>query len=720
MTEEPGMLSKAAVAKLKVAFIAVLVLLAASVAAYVYLESLQPETITEVVKPAEFQLTDFTLYPTEVEVEEPLTVSVNVTNVGDLSGNYSVALFLDGEVFENRTVQLSGMESTIVEFTVSSAIEGNHTVRLGNFTGTFTVKAPTLPEYVKISNMVVKPYEVWVGEKVQITAKITNENESAVECTLRLTLNETLYKYIKLQLDGKESQDVAFEVTAEKEGIYSVRLGSARGAFRVVPEGMHTLSISSSPPGIEFTLNGEIYKTPYSALLKVGKTYTINMPKEFIVSRVQPTFQFRSWSDGTTDPIKTITLESYTSLMATYEILASCPAMHVWNGSEYVYITEVSDGTGYLGILDYFKEDGSMVFSYSVPWDYVKLERVKPQPKEGYYDVLFVQKADEIFYMDSVTLVVVDHPADVNVYSTKATYTYELEEQGVIYTVSKNLKTPVSAINDKGEDCLPLISKLDGVYTSGNEFHWDTLELNLGDLSGAEQIKLVVAGTIFYSPGQVQGEWAAQFADKPGERPFPPPYMEVKDASGNWVPVPESRQFPLCDVGTDIFVVNLTGLFITDDYSLRIHTFFDTRFDFIAVDTSPQLDIIIREVQPAYAELSQAFSTNSTSSGNFTRYGDVTALLLEPDDKFVIGRQGDQINVKFPANLPPVPDGMKRSYFIFVSCWFKVKGLPYLSFTVEPLPFHEMSCFPYPPTESYPYDAEHMAYLLTYNTRNMP
>ena len=41
-------------------------------------------------------------------------------------------------------------------------------------------------------------------------------------------------------------------------------------------------------------------------------------------------------------------------------------------------------------------------------------------------------------------------------------------------------------------------------------------------------------------------------------------------------------------------------------------------------------------------------------------------------------------------------------------------------FTVDPLPFMEMSGFPYPlDTESYPYDQEHIQYLQEYNTREI-
>ncbi|MCW4031079.1 MAG: hypothetical protein NWE80_01805, partial [Candidatus Bathyarchaeota archaeon] len=122
---------------------------------------------------------------------------------------------------------------------------------------------------------------------------------------------------------------------------------------------------------------------------------------------------------------------------------------------------------------------------------------------------------------------------------------------------------------------------------------------------------------------------------------------------------------------------------------------------------------------PARAALAQDFeSSDVTSTGAFTRYGDVTELLFEPDNKFVIMRRGDSITLLFNAIvLDPVPEGMERDYFVVVSCWFKVPGLPYIDYTVEPLPFHDMSCFPYPETESYPLDEDHLRYLLKYNTR---
>jgi hypothetical protein len=161
----------------------------------------------------------------------------------------------------------------------------------------------------------------------------------------------------------------------------------------------------------------------------------------------------------------------------------------------------------------------------------------------------------------------------------------------------------------------------------------------------------------------------------------------------------------------------LTGLFPTNNFELRINYYQDIEFDSIGVDTTYQPNIIVHTVTASNADLQQVFSPDSNSSGAFTRYGDVTPLLQSTDDKFVIGREGDTVSLQFPANLPPVPPGMVRDYFIVASCWFKGLGLSYVPFTVDPLPFQAMTSFPYPSNETYPYDNNHLQYLQMYNTR---
>jgi hypothetical protein len=676
------------------------------------------------VKPAEFQVTELVIDPSSVLADEIVDISVKVTNVGEESGSYTVSLKIDDAIIETRDVTLSGGATQVVKFEVTETNPGTHTVEIDNQSGSFTVEAPvTASGDIAVYSLFVRPYEVWEGETVTITAKADNLANEPGTLQVRVMVKDEVAATKAFQLDaGATEVPIEISVTAGAPDGYAVKLinlgnqsNTLSGYFKVVEDGFHTLIVSANYQGMHFTLDGVEHGAPYIELLPVDTSYTLVVPDGY---EYGGTFwNFTNWEDGSTSLTRTVSLTERKSVTANYMNTKSCPSLYVWDGTQYLYTAEISDGTGYLGIFDYFREDGSLSFLYSVPWDYTKLNASRLQPRDGYYNMIIRQKWDEIAYVDAVTLVIVDHSSDVDVFSTKATYLYEPDGQGTIYTVNKNPEHPVSCINATGHNVLPLVLERDGITTTGNEFHWDTLELDLGDLSDAEEIKLIVAGTIIYSTGEEQGEWAGQFWDKPGEKPFPPPYMEVKDADGNWVPVPDNRQFPLLDVTPDCFVVNLTGVFPTDDYSLRIHTFFNTRFDYIGVDTTTQQEVIIRELLPSYANLTQAFITNSTSTGNFTRYGDVSELLLAADDMYVVTRQGDDITILFSADLPPVPEGMERDYFLFASVWFKVDGLPYIQYTVDPLPFHAMSCFPYPPTESYPYDADHLSYLSEYNTR---
>ena len=714
------MLSRLAITKLKAVLIIDVIIVALAAGSYLYLQN--TGQLAAAPKPAEFTVTDLTIQPFEAGLGEPILVSVNVTNVGEEEGSYSANLTINNVLKENRIILLSGGNSSIVEFIDIENAEGNYFVEIDGLNGTFTITSVPPPSTLRISELTHSPQEAWVNETITISVKVSNVGAEAIGYSLPFRVNDVVRGVKAIQLSAGETQTVNCTVTESSEGTYSTNVGGLQGSFKIVPTGYHTLTVllSGSSYSMSFTLDGVTYSTPYSELLDVG-IYTVAV--QVTVAVKEAVYQFAYWSDGDTSATKKVNLQSRVVLVARYQLISghpSCPSLYIWNGTDYVYRTEVSSGTGYLGILDYF-QNYTPVFAYSYPWSYLKLDKNQLQPKNGYYDMTLTQMWDEIFYIDAVHLVVVDHAPNVDVFSTKGTYVYNLDGQGTIYTVSKNPSLPISAVNGEGRNVLPQISKLDGVYTTGHEFQWDTLQLNLGDLSSAKEIKLVVAGAIVYSSGQVQGEWASQFVNQSGVKPFPPPYMEVKDSNGNWVRVPESRQFPLVEVTPESFVVNLTGLFPTNDYSLRINTFFDTRFDYIGVDTTPQQDVIIQTINSAIADFTQVFKTDSTSSGNFTRYGDVTELVRDADDEFVIGRQGDRAALKFNATeLEPVPAGMERDYFVFVSCWFKVNGLPYLPFTVDLLPFHAMSCFPYDPaTESYPY-AAHLSYLSEYNTRAIP
>ena len=87
------------------------------------------------------------------------------------------------------------------------------------------------------------------------------------------------------------------------------------------------------------------------------------------------------------------------------------------------------------------------------------------------------------------------------------------------------------------------------------------------------------------------------------------------------------------------------------------------------------------------------------------------------DDRFVVMGSGDEMSLYFDVPDAP-PAGWTRDYLLKVDGWAKDRD-PNTAFssTVEPLPFHGMSVYPYPKTEHFPADPAHEQYRRKYNTR---
>jgi hypothetical protein len=670
---------------------------------------------------ASFQIANLTINPYEARVDQPVVISVSIVNLEDIQGSYSLSLKINDSVAETKELALSANESQLVTFSVTETSEGSYNATVGDLVGIFSVtsKPTPMPATLKIANLFISPIEAWLGQLVNVSVDVTNKGNENISYLLPFLVNGGVEQSAQVELAPGASSTVTVSLNESRIGTYPITCGGQTNTLNIVPTGKHTLHYIASRGGLPFTLDGVSEVSPFAGLVDVGIHSVVVSANAQIQTAGwgSTTFVFSSWNDGSTSLTKTVDVEAVTYVISNYVRQGSCPSLYVWNGTSYDYSAEVSDGAGWLGYLGHFQTDGSMVFSYNYPWDYIKLDSTQLQPLNGYYNMKIAEMSDEIFYLDQAKMVAIDHPAGTDVFSTTSTFIYNLSDQGTMYTVNTKPAAPVSAVDGQGQSILPLISKLDQNFTAGTRWTWNNITLNLGDLTGAKEIKLVIAATINWPTTQAGGNNFLRYASQPGVAPSPPPYMEVKAQNGSWIRVPDDREFPVPDVTDNVFVVNLTGLFPTNNYELRINTYQDIRFDYIGVDTTSQQNITVHTVEPSSAVFEQAFSSDSNSSGAFTRYGDVKTLLQSADDKFVIGREGDAVSLQFPADLSPVPKGMVRDYFVVASCWFKGKGLSYVPFTVDPLPFQAMTSFPYPPTESYPYDNVHQTYLQFYNTR---
>jgi len=97
-----------------------------------------------VLQPAEFEISDLSIAPDEVEEGGEVTILVRVSNIGEEEGSHTVELKLDGSVTDDKSLTLEGGAEMTVSFSVSMGV-GTHTAEIESLTGSFTVTEPEQP-----------------------------------------------------------------------------------------------------------------------------------------------------------------------------------------------------------------------------------------------------------------------------------------------------------------------------------------------------------------------------------------------------------------------------------------------------------------------------------------------------------------------------------------------------------------------------------------------
>ena len=149
--------------------------------------------------PAEFTLSNMTISPSAPVVNDTVTISATVTNVGEVADDCDVSLTIDGYTDSKSVSSLAGDESSNVSFTYPAATVGNYTATVSTPNDTksksFTVKSGkdnvTLPVwYVGDSWVYDCSYENPEGTlkqgDVELTVNVTGEESVGGEDSYKL------------------------------------------------------------------------------------------------------------------------------------------------------------------------------------------------------------------------------------------------------------------------------------------------------------------------------------------------------------------------------------------------------------------------------------------------------------------------------------------------------------------------------------------------------
>lgn len=122
--------------------------------------------ILPLVPPADFQISDLDVTPSEVEAGEEITVSVTITNVGGQTGSYTVPLIINQTTEDTKTVTLEKGASNTTEFKIIKQTPGKYNVEIAGLVDEFTVKAAS--SNGGTSNLI--PVEYLVAAAVAVAA----------------------------------------------------------------------------------------------------------------------------------------------------------------------------------------------------------------------------------------------------------------------------------------------------------------------------------------------------------------------------------------------------------------------------------------------------------------------------------------------------------------------------------------------------------------------
>ena len=95
--------------------------------------------LLELEEPASFEMSPPNISPEQVQPNQQVRISINITNSGGGVGNCEAVLYINGQIEDSQTVSVSPGSARTVVFSVTKATPGTYTVSLGGQQGQFTV-----------------------------------------------------------------------------------------------------------------------------------------------------------------------------------------------------------------------------------------------------------------------------------------------------------------------------------------------------------------------------------------------------------------------------------------------------------------------------------------------------------------------------------------------------------------------------------------------------
>ncbi len=416
----------------------------------------------------------------------------------------------------------------------------------------------------------------------------------------------------------------------------------------------------------------------------------------------------------------------------------SCPWLFTNDGEEIHFITDALWRSP-LGLRINAQETAGVIQTY----DRVRIPGNRLNPVNGIYDLRVTAELWETHFFDYVALKAVDHPAGTEIFVDER---FVFPAPDLSTRIMTEPQPVLNVTDDKGNNLTDIVSNMDAryikpfrktVYQGLVEDHSIVIELSGTTPENGEW--LILSGWLRPTDSSINLALSQGSIEPPrGLR------VEVANETGGWQILHEDYGIPAGKLKT--ILIDLEGAFKSEDYrKVRLSTtseiYWDGIFQAQKLDESLFSEVkmvpVLQELRyrgfsewnradaispklPDYGQISSTAQRWRDLEGFHTRFGDVSELLTDIDDRYVIMNAGDELVLHFEALDEPA-EGYTRSYIFVSDGW--VKDGDYnteASATVLPLPYHGQADYEYSDASSLfedPVFLRHREDWANYHTR---
>ncbi|MEM6640290.1 MAG: FG-GAP-like repeat-containing protein [Pseudomonadota bacterium] len=414
-----------------------------------------------------------------------------------------------------------------------------------------------------------------------------------------------------------------------------------------------------------------------------------------------------TWSDGVYQTELDLVAGMVHPLTETQRQLSSCPVIFAYDGERYRFVSDVL-GVGGIGFLI---EPGR--YATPRPWEYFLMPEGAIAPNaDGELSVKITEPMEEIAYLDQARLHVFDLAPGWSMVMDERMATGGPSATGAPLFYQRSARA-AHATDGSGRDVSAALARTDGKAVSPGlldprfigrtrEAHALTLHFDapLDELAQGARPVLVADGWVEYPYSQtVFSAWQAGAG-------YDSPTLEAQTADGVWhivhknvgypAGMPRRMALPLDAVPSGTVALRLTS---------TLQLYWDNAF--VAFSEAPGDAVIAREAPLASATLAATGFPRRLEhaqrrpdynyderrdlwdsrhlTGNYTRFGDASALVGRNDEAFAIFGPGEEVQVDFVA--PATSEERQRHYVLEVRGFAKDMDLyTDTGGTVAPMP----------------------------------